>query len=201
MNTLYLGSKSPSRRMLLSEAKIPYVIVEQDADKSVCDWDQSLQKVVESIAAYKMEHLILPAGSKNGQICFVLTADTLSEDFNGMISGKPVDYDDAIKKLKAARNGMRTGTAFCLDRKVWQQGKWLTEKRIAHFADAQYEFNVPDDWIERYIENSDSLQVTQAIAIEGYGAQFVRMVHGSYTSIVGLPMYEVRIALEKLGFF
>ena len=201
MNVLLLGSKSPSRRMLLTDAKIPYVIVEQNADESVCDWGQSLQKVVESIAAYKMDHLILPEGTKYGQVCFVLTADTLSEDSSGMISGKPVDYEDAIKKLRAARTGMRTGTAFCLDRKVWQQGTWMTEKRIAAFADAHYEFNVPDDWIERYIENSDSLQVTQAIAIEGYGAQFVRMVHGSYTAIVGLPMYELRTALEELGFF
>lgn len=201
MKTLYLSSKSASRRMLLDQARISYQVAVQDADESKCDWGQTLPEVTKAIALYKMEQTILPAGKNDGQICFVLTADTLSEDSKGAISGKPVDEADAIEKIMTARAGMRTGTAFCLDRKIWRNDKWIVDKRIEQFVDAHYEFNVPDNWIEHYMKNVASLQATQAIAIEEYGAQFVRVINGSYTAIVGLPIYEVRVALEVLGFF
>lgn len=199
-HTLYLGSKSASRQMLLKQAHIPFTLVGQDADESACDWALPLQKVVESIAVYKMEHVILPAG-KEGEICFVLTADTLSQDATGAIHGKPTDRDDAIIKIKAARAGMRTGTAFCLDKKVWRSGSWHLERRIEQFVDARYEFIVPDEWIENYLTISFGLNCSGAIAIEDYGGLFLKMVQGSYTTIVGLPLFELREQLEEIGFF
>lgn len=201
MNILYLGSKSTSRRMLLDQAKIPYMLVEQDADEGQCDWTQTLQKVTEDIALYKMSQLILPLGQKEGDICYVLTADTLSVDAQGMISGKPVDRQDAIKKIKQARDGMLTGTSFCLDKRLWHNNAWQVSKRICRYVEATYEFIVPDEMIETYLDNSLGMKGTQAIAVEEYGAQFLKVVHGSYTAIVGLPVFEVREELKKLGFF
>lgn len=200
MHILYLGSKSPSRRMLLDMAKIPYAVVGQDADETKCDWSLPLQKVVESIAQYKMEHVILPAGYERDEQCFVLTADTLSEDAKGIISGKPSSRDDAISKIKTARNGMTTGTAFCIERRSWQKKAWVSERRILRYVQAKYEFIVPDESIEEYLDNT-GMQGTQAIAVEAYGAQFLKSVQGSYSTIVGLPLFEVRQALEELGFF
>lgn len=40
-----------------------------------------------------------------------------------------------------------------------------------------------------------------ALFVEGFGAQFVKEVNGSYSAIIGLPMFEVREALEQIGFF
>lgn len=199
-NVLLLGSKSQSRQTLLHQAAIPFMLVEQDADETLCDWGLPLQKVVESIAIHKMEHAVLPIG-KEGERCFVLTADTLSVDKMGVIHGKPTDKDDAIAKIKAARGGMRTGTAFCLDRKIFTNGSWVVDKRILQFVEAQYDFDVPDSWIEQYLEKSFGLQCSGAIAIEEYGGLFLKMVNGSYTTIVGLPLFQVREALEEIGFF
>lgn len=199
MKTLYLASTSPSRHMLLREAKIPFTVIAQKADESQCDWTLSLQKVVESIAMYKMEHVLLADG-KQGDICYVLTADTLTENSKGEIEGKPVDRNDAIKKLISARAGVRTGTAFCLDRRVYTAQGWHVDKRIVQFQQAVYQFIVPDALIDFYFDNVPTLG-TCAIAIEGFGSQFLKELNGSYTAVVGLPMYELREALETVGFF
>lgn len=199
-NTLLLASSSASRQQLLREAQIPYQLVTQTADEAKCDWNLPLQQVVQNIARYKMEHVVLPQGSE-GDICYVVTADTLSEDSNGTISGKPTDRADAIKQIKLARNRMRTGTAFCLDRKIYRNGAWEIDQRIERFVQAYSVFDVPDEWIDIYLAKSIGLVCSGAVAIEGYGGLFLRSVEGSYTTIVGLPLFELREALEEVGFF
>ena len=57
---LLLASKSSSRKMLLSQARIAYQTIDQEADEAACDWGLPLEKLVESIATFKMEHAIIP---------------------------------------------------------------------------------------------------------------------------------------------
>lgn len=199
--TLYFGSKSQPRRMLLEETQIPFVVVNQDADESQCDWGLPLPQLVLSIALYKMQHVILPSGVSEGDICFVLTADTMSHDKAGKIHGKPVDRADAIAKIKATRDGSFLCTAFCLDKKVWRAGRWEIEERVADVVSADFSFIIPDQWIDTYLEKVPFLEVSGGIAVERYGNQFLKVVDGSYSTIIGLPLFELRQALEKLGFF
>jgi septum formation protein len=200
-NILLLGSKSYSRKLLLDYARIAYQVIEQDADETQCDWKLAMPQVVANIARYKMEHVVMPQGNAQGQVAFVLTADTLSQEKDGTIGGKPENLEDAIEKIRRARAGMRTGTAFCLDKRVWREGQWQVEQRIEQYVEAEYIFDIPEEWIDRYIANTIALSASQAIAIEEYGAQFLKEVHGSYSTIVGLPLFEVRQALEKMGFW
>ena len=201
MNILYFGSKSKPRRMLLEEAQIPFVVVDQDADEAQCDWGMPLPQLVLSIALYKMQHVLLPEGKDEGDICFVLTADTMSHDSTGKIHGKPVDKSDAIAKIKAAREGSFLCTAFCLDRKVWRQGKWEIDERVADIVSSQFVYYVADEWIDYYLERTPYLDVSGGIAVENFGNQFLKTVSGSYSTIIGLPLFEIRKALEKLGFY
>ena len=210
-NVLYFGSKSQSRRMLLEESQIPFITVNQDADESLCDWGLPLPQLVLSIALYKMQHVILPDGKHEGDRCFVLTADTMSHDKMGVVHGKPVDRADAIAKIKATAAGSFLCTGFCLDRKVWRpalqslgevgKGAWVIEERIADVVSAEFMFVVPDNWLDIYLEKTPFLDVSGGIAVEKFGNQFLKMVQGSYSTIIGLPLFEVREALEKLGFF
>lgn len=199
MKTLYLGSSSQSRQMLLREAHIPFILVNQSADETKCDWGMSLQQVVEHIALYKMEHVILPQG-KEGEIGFVLTADTLTENAAGKLEGKPVDRQDAIEKLKSSRNGVRTGTAFCLERRIYKDGAWHLDVHVLKYVEASYRFNVPNEAIDFYLDNVPVVG-SGAIAIEGFGNQFLEKIDGSYSAVVGLPMFELRSELARLGFF
>lgn len=199
--TLYFGSKSEPRKMLLEEAQIPFMVISQNADESQCDWGLPLPQLVLNIALYKMQHVILPDGTQDGDICFVLTADTMSHDKTGKIHGKPVDRADAIAKIKATREGSFLCTAFCLDRKVWREEKWEIEERVADIVSAEFSFIIPDEWIDTYLEKVPFLDVSGGIAVERYGNQFLKTVQGSYATIIGLPLFEVRQALEKLGFY
>jgi septum formation protein len=200
-NILYFGSKSKPRRMLLEEAQIPFVVVDQDADETKCDWGMPLPQLVLSIALYKMQHVLLPDGKHEGDMCFVLTADTMSHDATGKIHGKPVDRDDAIAKIRAARDGSFLCTAFCLDRKVWDSGKWVTQERVANIVSANFIYYVADEWIDYYLEHTPYLEVSGGIAVENFGNQFLKTVSGSYSTIIGLPLFEIRQALEQLGFY
>jgi len=198
---LYFGSKSQSRRMLLEESQIPFVVVEQDANESLCDWTLPLPQLVLTIALYKMQHVVLPSGCYEGDICFVLTADTMSHDKMGKIHGKPVDRTDATEKIKAAAQGSFLCTGFCVDKKIWRSGAWHIEDRVANVVLAEFLFIVPEEWIDVYLEKTPFLDVSGGIAVEKYGNQFLKTVSGSYSTIIGLPLFEVRQALEKLGFF
>lgn len=200
MNILYLASKSTSRKKLLQRAGIHFEIIEQDANEQECDWNLELQKVVENIAIHKMNHVIMPQGQE-GQIAFVLTADTLSFDTHGTIRGKPTDLQDAITMLKQACGpNNKCGTAFCLDKKIVKNGIWQTQKRITHYAHAIYDFNIPHDYIEKYIRDTGAMEGAGAFKIEE-GSQFVKSISGSYSAIVGLPMFELWQALHEIGFF
>ena len=93
------------------------------------------------------------------------------------------------------------GTAFCVDRKVWRGDHWKVFKRIQGYEVGEYELNISDEWIDIYLEKSFSASSSGAIAIEVYGAQFLKTVSGSHSAIVGLSMFEVREALQEVGFF
>ncbi len=200
MNKLLLGSSSKSRQMLLNEALIPFTMVGHTADEDKVDKSLPFKELLSEIARYKMDHVELPLG-KEGDFIFVLTADSMGMDGNGVVHGKPKDKEDAIYKIKALEKESVTGTAFCLDKKIFKDGLWQKSQRIEKYVEARYKFTVSDAWLEKYLEHSWAMIASGAIAIELYGNQFLEYVDGSYSTIVGLPMYELREALETIGFY
>ena len=201
-NILYVASSSASRKMLLQASKIPFVVIGQAADESLVDNSLPLEDQVKFIAQLKMEHVQLDAGSYEDEIRFVLTADTMGCDGQENVHGKPIDREDAYRKIRLLTAGSyRTSTAFCIEKKRWQQNKWITDNVECHVVSTKYSFKIPENRIEDYFENSPALNVSGAIAVEEYGLQFLEKIEGSYTTIVGLPLFEVRTTLEKLGFF
>lgn len=192
-NILYLGSKSFSRQKLLSDSCIPFVVVAQDANEQVCPSDDSLQGLVTAIALQKMDHVIVPDGLEN---LFVLTADTMVQDRLGRIFGKPTSHDEAVMMIKSARNGMRLATAFCLEHRVGS-----SVKRIIRVCVAEYIIDVPDHLIDWILENSIGMQCAGGFAMEATGLQFLKNLNGSFSNLMGLPLYELRHELTLMNFF
>ncbi len=195
---LYLASQSPMRKQLLEQAKIPFTVISQSADEAACNWDLPPKEVVLDIARSKMAHAVIPSGKKE---CFVLTADTLCVDSNGMLHGKPADKEEALAMLKKWRAGCTVITGFCLDKKTYQEGQWYTQERKEEAMVTTIEFCIPDAWLAEYLAQTPAMNVAGAMSIEDYGFQFVRFIQGSYTNIIGLPLYQVREALSQMGFF
>lgn len=201
MKNILLASSSQSRQQLLKESLIPFTIIQQTADEELCDHSLPLDQLVMCVAKLKMQHVIMPQGNKEGEIAFVLTADTLSQDAAGTINKKPTSRADAWFKIRAARAGARLSTAFCLEKRIWNDEEWHTINRIERVVSAEYQYNVSDQEIDYYLDHSLGMKASGAIAVEGFGLQFLEHVKGSYSTIIGLPLYELREALHQLDFF
>lgn len=199
-NILHLASSSSSRKALLQAAKIPFITIPQESAE---DYDTSLTNVndvVTAIAQCKMKHALLPQGTE-GEIIFVLTADTMTCDKQGTIRGKPQDYDDAVSAIKTLHNEAVVATGFCLEKKQFTNGEWITQQQITDVVTATCICDVPDKWIDTYIKNTNALNIAGGLMVDDFGSLFVQNIQGSYSAILGLPMYELRKALEQCGFF
>jgi septum formation protein len=203
---IYLASGSFSRQELLRLANISFVVIKQTADENKFDRNMGLEKVVTQIALEKMRCAVLPCGKVTGERIYVLTADTMGTGNTGEVFGKPVDQVDAMRMLKTYRAGAQTGTAFCLDLRIWTGTEWQLLNRVTRYVSANYVFNVPDQMLDLYFKHTMSrfgasyLDVSGAVAIEDYGLQFVTNFSGSFTGVMGLPMYELREEMLDLGF-
>lgn len=197
---LYLASGSATRKNLLSVSQIPFILISQNADESKASLQQSLQSLVTELALLKMDHILYPQ-AQEGDVAFFLTADTMTMDLNNELHGKPVDRNDAVRMLIACRKGAMVGSAFCLERKVYSSGHWVSQRRIVGYRQARCVVDVPDSFMKFYLDKVPFLDLSGGISIEGFGDQFVKEVEGSYSAILGLPMYEVREALYELGFY
>jgi len=206
-HTLYLASQSPSRKRLLQEMGIPFQVLAQSANEQACDWTLPLEQLVESIAVHKMGSLVIPHEPESyttgpGKTRWVLTADTLGADAQGHIYSKPSDYQDAVSQLKKQRDQwVRVATGFCLERKTFTAGNWQTQERITQTVISQILFSIEDSEIEEYITTVGALSCAGSIAIDGFGGQYLKALNGSNSSVIGLPLFELRQALKKLNFF
>lgn len=200
-NILFLASNSAARKSLLAQADIPFQIISQNADESLCDMNRQLSLVVSELAQLKMNHAIFSQGQSQGQIIFVITADTLTKDIHGTLHGKPSDRQDAIRILKLCRAGTIIGTAFCLQKLRWQDDSWQVVESIIEYEQATCIMNVPDEFLDFYLNRIPFLTISGAIDIAGIGDQFLEEIDGSYSAVLGLPMCKVRQSLFKLGFY
>lgn len=201
-NILLLASNSKSRKNLLTKSGIPFLEIGHAADEDAVEKTLTLNEQVAAIASLKMNHAQLPKGQE-GQIVFVLTADTMGQDKAGVIHGKPKDYADAVAKIKALSTLQEytTATGFCVTKQIYNNGAWQVVETISDVISATYQFSIPEQWVEKYIAQGSVLTCSGAIEIEGYGQQFLKTVNGSYSTIEGLPLFELRQALEVIGFF
>lgn len=197
---LYLASHSPSRQQLLRDCKIDFVAVGHSAvEESIERLGKTLKETTQAIARLKIAHVALPESRSVGELCWVLSADTMGTEQDGIVRGKPRDILHARQMLVSARQGTICGTAFCVDRRVWDGNQWVIEESREGYVESQLIFNVPDDKLDEYCSQVAVCSVSGGIAIENYGAQFLISIIGSYTTIVGLPVYEVVHKLYELG--
>lgn len=202
--TLYLASDSASRKGLLTEAQIPFEVISHTADESVIELNRPLPEIVAAIADLKMNHIVVPAGTQDGQIVFVVTADTLTLKGGPgeyEVFGKPRDRAHAEYMLKVTRKGSITGTAFCIQKLVWKNNIWHMLDRQTGYEEGFNIIDIPDAFIDFYLDRIDYMNVSGAIKIRGLCEQFVKEIRGSYSAIMGMPMYALRETLYRMGFY
>lgn len=201
---LYLGSQSHARSRLLEFAQINYKLLTHSSDEQLTHTLNTFSEKVLAIAQHKMRTLVFPDRSTvTADYLFALTADTLMRNpQNDQILGKPTDREHAIQMLRMERGRfIDVVTGCCLEKFNYRQGVWESTD-IEHWTtSASIEFHVDDDSMDRYLNAFPFvLQCSGAGVVEDHGLSYLKSIHGSYTAVMGLPLYELRQGLKKLGF-
>jgi len=184
---LVLASNSPRRRELLSAAGFIFNTVGPKTEER-----SDINLTVRELTAFNaLRKGMVVAGAYPNRI--VLSADTLVSIDNQVI-GKPRNHDDAIKILRLLSGKVHEvcSSVFILD---------LPGARSVMFHElSQVRFHrLSGRKIEEYLAKINPLDKAGAYAAQGYGAEIIASIKGSYTNVVGLPMEKTTAALASFG--
>ena len=197
--SLYLASRSPRREELLRQLGIEFVSLrlressarERDFVEGAYDAEPALH-YVERVARTKATVGWSRMQQRSMQPRPVLGADT-EVVLDGKIFGKPHDDADAARML-ALLSG-RTHQVLTAVAISWEQ---QTTVEISTSAVTFRE--LAGDEIERYVATGEPFDKAGAYAIQGRAASWLSRIEGSYSGIMGLPLYETAQALARIGF-
>ncbi|HSS63489.1 MAG TPA: Maf family protein [Gammaproteobacteria bacterium] len=184
---IYLASQSPRRRELLQQVGIRFRLLEVHVDESRRN-DETARQHVLRLAAEKAVRGwgSLPAGDRAP----VLGADTVVV-IDGDILGKPAGPDEAGDML--ARLSGRTHevlSSVCITDGTPSTRLSRSLVTFREISDAER---------AAYCATSEPLDKAGAYAIQGRAAAFVSSLQGSYSGVMGLPLFETAELLFELG--
>jgi septum formation protein len=182
--SLILASSSPRRKEILEAMGVTFTIQTAAVDESPRVGERAADMVLRLAAA---KAAAISAGP--GQI--VIAADTVvvlgEESF-----GKPVDAGDALRmlaRLSGQTHQVMTGLALATPDGL---------ETALSVTDVRFREIDPDE-VRRYWQSGEPQGKAGAYAIQGRGGVFVEAIMGSYTGVVGLPVYETARLLRAAG--
>jgi len=183
----YLASKSPRRHELLKQLDVDFEIIDVDVDET---WDKK------EIAREYVTRLALgKARSGNEKInndnVIVLGADT-AVVLDDIILGKADNLNEATHMLRSLSG--RTHHVYSAIALI-NSNEEKTDISISRISFK----SLTDDEIEKYCETEEPLGKAGAYAIQGNAAKFIERLDGSYSGVMGLPLYETWQLIKKLS--
>jgi nucleoside triphosphate pyrophosphatase len=182
---LCLASASPRRRALLEQLGVPYVCAVPDIDEAVLPGEPAADYVVRMARAKAAT--MHPHGAGHP----VLAADT-TVLIDQRICGKPADAEDAIAmllQLSGRSHQVLTAVALAAAGEVTHR-LCRSELRFRHLTLAE---------AIAYWNTGEPRDKAGAYAVQGHGAVFVEHLTGSYSGVVGLPLFETAELLAGAG--
>ena len=181
---LHLASTSPRRREILAALQLEFSVGHVDVDET--------PKVGEAPAdmALRLARAKAEAGIA-GTHDLVLAADTVVV-VDGRSLGKPADEQDCLDMLDALsgrRHEVLTGVAL----------RGPDGTRTALSATDVYFREISRDEALAYWQSGEPCDKAGAYAIQGLGGVFVERIEGSYSGVVGLPVFETVALLREAG--
>lgn len=184
---IILGSKSPRRRQLLSEAGISFEIRIQDIEENF-NPDMPVLEVAEDLAKRKADALVQTLSAEE----ILITADSVVI-LDGVIFNKPENYQEGIKMLSVLSNRThKVATGVCI--------RTLTSEN-AFTVITLVTFGVlSDEEIDYYLLHHKPYDKAGAYGIQDWiGLTKVTKIEGSYSNVMGLPVSELYEALKKIN--
>lgn len=196
---IYLASRSPRRRELLSQIGVRFELLmfrgvpreDPDVDEAVLQ-DETPEDYVVRVTLAKAQAGVRRIRERHLIPHPVLAADTTVE-IDGSVIGKPEHEADAVAILQRLSGRIhRVLTAVALS----------YEGHTEHLLNAsEVRFrSLGQDEIKRYVASGEPLDKAGAYGIQGRAAVFIEEIKGSYTGIMGLPLYETALLLRRFGY-
>jgi len=194
---IYLASKSPRRRDLLKQIGVQYELLlmrevapRVDIDESPLH-NETPHAYVERIVNVKNDVALGVMRERKLTPRPLLTADTIVT-FDGEILGKPATGDDAmatLKRLSGETHQVLTAVMVSIGD---SQQRVLTTSFVT-FA------KLTEEEIKRYVATGEPMDKAGAYGVQGRAATFIAKLSGSYSGVVGLPLYETANLLRASG--
>ena len=187
---LYLASASPRRLELLRLAGFAPEVVQVDVPE-VRAADESPEQYGLRVASAKAEAGFERLGSIDGAV--VLGSDT-EVVLDGRVFGKPENSDavtEMLSRLSGRSHQVLTAVAICSSQ---------AKASFLHTSTVRFK-TLSNQEINAYIGTGEPFGKAGAYAIQGVAATFIDELHGSYSSVMGLPVFETNALLNQLGVY
>lgn len=193
MNTLYLGSNSPRRMEILTQLGYRVVKLPADIDETVRQ-NEDPARYVQRMAEEKNRTALTLFCETNGTMPDfpLITADTCVVS-DGIILGKPHSQAEAIEFLNRLSGKRHTVlTAVCIHYRGNAENRVQTNRVVFK--------PLSSEEISAYVQSGEPMDKAGAYAVQGIGGIFIRSIEGSFSGIMGLPVYETVSMLQDLGY-
>jgi septum formation protein len=193
---IYLASQSPRRSQLLDQIGVAHqlLLASPDEDAESLEASRGAEapgRYVARVTGLKLDAALQRLNRQDLPQAPVLCADTtvcLGRD----ILGKPADEDDAVRILqRLAGQTHRVLTAVAVQKGRQRQAvvseSWV---RFAPMTLAQ---------IQAYVATGEPMGKAGAYGVQGRAAAHIEQIRGSYSGIMGLPLFETAALLRSLG--
>jgi septum formation protein len=185
--SVYLASLSPRRQELLQQIGVSYELLPVNVDETPAD-DESAEDYVQRLALAKARAgWSSLAGKKRLP---VLGADTVVFA-NGALMGKPRDRQQAnamLQALSGSTHEVLTAVALAFERSLVRLNISRVTFRTLSLSEC-----------EAYWDTGEPADKAGAYAIQGLGAAFITHLEGSYSGVMGLPLFETAELLQESG--
>ena len=205
---IYLASQSPRRRQLLEQLGVRHELLLPNVDGDLAEDAEGIEAVlpgespddyVVRVTGLKLDAAVARCARRGLPPAPILCSDT-TVALGRTIYGKPDDAAHAARML-AELSGQthRVLTAVAVQAGQGVQGAVAQRLQALSVSEVTFAPLTPAQ-IAAYVATGEPLGKAGAYGIQGAAAAFIPVLHGSYSGIMGLPMFETAQLLRSLGF-
>jgi septum formation protein len=186
-HSILLASGSPRRRELLLQLPVKFTVAPADIDESVLAAESPQDHVIRLAREKALAGFRQCGGDRPS-----LGSDTIVL-LGGDILGKPGSREEAERMLKSLSG--HTHQVYSAVALAISENRVLDTLNVTAvtFAD------MPDDWIKSYCRSDEPMDKAGAYAVQGATSQFISRIDGSYSGVMGLPLFETAALLREAG--
>jgi septum formation protein len=185
---LFLASQSPRRRQLLEQIGVAFELIDLNVPE-VRAAGESAEHYVSRVAREKARAgLAMLSDTKDAVVLGADTEVVLDDD----VFGKPTDAANAMAMLRrlSNRNHAVLSAVWCVSAHREEFALSVSEVAFDRLSDAD---------ITAYVATGEPVGRAGAYAIQGHAAKFIRHLSGSYSGVMGLPLYETAQLLRRFA--